>query len=375
MRVTGACGLGKSLTIPTGTELHNAVLLDGVTITSPGLFAQAIIENVPHIGSDNGPSERVFQTLGVRPETCGIQPLREQGSTRCYARLATGNGSWVWSRYASDRRENALFVATTHLLASLGINVPTIAYHDALAGELVCEDLGDTDLLAAPTDLRERYLLEAISQIARLHVHGGAVVRQSAIPLQPPFTKGYYEWERDYFRQSFLQDVLGRIDLWEPVRAEYRAIRDMLLAEEPVPIHRDFQSANILIHHDQAYLIDYQGMRLGCAVYDIASLLFDPYIDYAPELRERVWRHYQHEVTALGKTPPTDDLLAAAAIQRLLQALGAYGRLGYHDGKEWFKGQIAPALERLCMVAGSSGGYLRLEEMGEKCILYLQYYK
>jgi aminoglycoside/choline kinase family phosphotransferase len=43
-------------------------------------------------------------------------------------------------------------------------------------------------------------------------------------------------------------------------------------------VHRDFQSQNIIARSGHAYLIDFQGMRPGLAEYDLASLLFDPYV-------------------------------------------------------------------------------------------------
>ena len=43
-------------------------------------------------------------------------------------------------------------------------------------------------------------------------------------------------------------------------------------------MHRDFQSQNIILREGQAYLIDFQGMRPGLAEYDLASLLYDPYV-------------------------------------------------------------------------------------------------
>ena len=61
------------------------------------------------------------------------------------------------------------------------------------------------------------------------------------------------------------------------------------LAQRPrVFVHRDFQSQNIIIRNAQAHLIDFQGMRPGLAEYDLASLLFDPYVDLSPAEREEL---------------------------------------------------------------------------------------
>ena len=58
-----------------------------------------------------------------------------------------------------------------------------------------------------------------------------------------------------------------------------------------------------------AFFIDFQGMRPGLAEYDLASLLFDPYVRLSPAEREAVlatWRRDTHSAVR-------DGLLAALA--------------------------------------------------------------
>ncbi len=136
---------------------------------------------------------------------------------------------------------------------------------------------------------------------------------------------------------------------------EYRGLRTRLLAEPPVPIHRDLQAANVMLLNGWAYLIDFQGLRLGCAAYDLGSLLFDPYMSHPASRRVRVWNRYREEVEALGGSVPAEDLLGVAAAQRLLQALGAYGKLWLTDGLPWYRQFIVPALALLAEAAVSAG--------------------
>lgn len=92
-------------------------------------------------------------------------------------------------------------------------------------------------------------------------------------------------------------------------------------------------------------------MRLGCAAYDLASLLYDPYQQYEPGLRTRVWSDYCRHVHLLSGTPPSADVLHAAACQRLLQALGAYGKLWLKDGLQGYRDYIIPGLNMLVQAA------------------------
>ncbi len=93
-----------------------------------------------------------------------------------------------------------------------------------------------------------------------------------------------------------------------------------------VLVHRDFQSQNIIIRDGQAYLIDFQGMRPGLAEYDLASLLYDPYVQLSAAERKELLEFYRTEA---GVTDPAfAEKFQLCAMQRLMQALGAYGFLG-----------------------------------------------
>ena len=59
-----------------------------------------------------------------------------------------------------------------------------------------------------------------------------------------------------------------------------------------VLVHRDFQSQNIIVRNGQAHLIDFQGMRPGLAEYDLASLLYDPYVTLSADERTQLLEYY-----------------------------------------------------------------------------------
>jgi aminoglycoside/choline kinase family phosphotransferase len=111
-------------------------------------------------------------------------------------------------------------------------------------------------------------------------------------------------------------------------------------------VHRDFQSTNVLWKGDRLFFIDFQGMRLGPAVYDLASLLYDPYVKLTDKERSLLAAYY-------AKLRGRDDIaekLPYAAVQRLAQALGAYGRLA-GVGQTKFTKYVLPALENLLAAA------------------------
>jgi aminoglycoside/choline kinase family phosphotransferase len=114
-------------------------------------------------------------------------------------------------------------------------------------------------------------------------------------------------------------------------------------------VHRDFQSQNIIIQNGQANLIDFQGMRPGLAEYDLASLLFDPYVELSAAERSELIGYYRQKQTNNGRrvNGQFDDTLQLCAMQRMMQALGAYGFLGLVRGHEHFLQYIPGAMRSL----------------------------
>lgn len=377
IKCTGALGLGENLNIPAGSHLHNVVIWDDTSLATPGLYADGIIcgGNLPAPLPPNDekrmPDPRVFITMGMAAEEGKYEEPLKQGSGRRYCRIKNEKTSnaVIWSAYALSRRENSAFAPVSFFLKQLGIPVADIYLHLPEVGELVMEDLGAEDLLQLPHEKRMALLPQVLEQAALLHTKGFKISRADAVPLQPSFTPGYYEWERDYFRKNFIQDVLGRIELWDDqVARECHAIRERLLDEPVVLLHRDFQSANIKVRDGKCYWIDFQGMRLGAAAYDLASLLYDPYLEYSAEERLTAWKQYREFVKAMGETPPAEELLHIAAIERLMQALGAYGKLWKKDGLDWYKKHISRALRHLRQAATATNtpGFQRLAETALK---------
>ncbi len=106
--------------------------------------------------------------------------------------------------------------------------------------------------------------------------------------------------------------------------------------------------------------IDFQGMRVGTGLYDVGSLLWDPYVRFSSGEREELADFYR----TLGGWEMTREeffsALADAAAQRLMQALGAYGFLGLAKGKPAFLAHTRPALENLVAVTAGRAGLANL---------------
>jgi aminoglycoside/choline kinase family phosphotransferase len=133
-----------------------------------------------------------------------------------------------------------------------------------------------------------------------------------------------------------------------------REIAKRLASLPRVLVHRDFQSQNVIIQNGQANLIDFQGMRPGLAEYDLASLLFDPYVELSAAERSELIGYYRQKQTDDQRevNGQFDDILQLCAMQRMMQALGAYGFLGLVRGHEHFLRYIPRAMRSLRGIVG-----------------------
>ncbi|MCX7591826.1 MAG: phosphotransferase, partial [Kiritimatiellae bacterium] len=112
-----------------------------------------------------------------------------------------------------------------------------------------------------------------------------------------------------------------------------------------VLVHRDFQSSNVLLKRHKPVLIDFQGMRFGPAAYDLASLLCDPYVCLPEKFQHEMLRYYA-ELT--GRSfESLWRIYWYAAVQRLVQALGAFARFETRAETREFGQYIGPGFAML----------------------------
>ncbi len=299
--------------------------------------------------------------LGGADAFTRIEAITKGGSDRAYWRVGGGGRSLIAMEYTNARPDNAAFVPVTRFLATLGVPVPEILALREDERLVWLEDLGADDLWAhreASWDERRPLYESTLRAVAKLHALGEAEVAATDAPnLQPPFDAALYQWEQDYFFDEFVSGFLGRAGEAAVLRKS-NAFTGLIASLAALPralVHRDFQSQNVLIRDGAAWLIDYQGLRLGRPEYDVASLLYDPYVVLAETEREHLKRFY----FALRARPETyagwEEGYHRCATQRLMQALGAYGFLGLKKDKPAFLDHIPNALENLRDVLSRSG--------------------
>jgi aminoglycoside/choline kinase family phosphotransferase len=294
---------------------------------------------------------------------CRVEAILKGGSDRHFYRLtwAEAHPPMVLMVYTMARRDNPKFVPATHRLASLGVHVPRIYAFDEDRLCVWLEDLGAEDLHARrddPWEIRRPLYEATLREAAKIHgVKEDRLSPKDREELEPPFDEALYEWEQNYFLDHFVRGHLNRDFLSQDFTAAHATLGELRRQLALLPrclVHRDFQSQNVLLRNGgEAWLVDYQGLRLGLAEYDLASLLYDPYVSLPESEREELLRFYA-SLRRLDPVPLRQTLLLCAA-QRLMQALGAYANLSRNLGKLQFKQHIPAATANLQLVCEASG--------------------
>jgi len=291
-----------------------------------------------------------------------IRPIEKGGSDRKFYRIRySPDQTLILVKYNLEREENRHYVQIAKFLETHGIRGPKIYFHDAAEGLIWIEDLGERDLYHYREDswlVRRAFYESALDEIIKLHRLPESVCVEMKEHLPAEFNFALYRWEQRYF----FNNCLGRFfKVSEARRKELAALpglREMAkrLASLPrVLVHRDFQSQNIIINNGHANLIDFQGMRPGLAQYDLASLLFDPYVELSTAERSELIEYYRQKQTDNVRTAngQSDETLQLCAMQRMMQALGAYGFLGLVRGHEHFLQYVPRAMASLRGIVGN----------------------
>ena len=294
------------------------------------------------------PTEAILSTarqfLGVDPTVpITLEPIKRGASGRTIVRVKTPvHEPFIGIYWTEEREDNAQFIPVAQFLKQAKLRVPEIIHDRSRHRVALVEDLGSIDLLSLkdqPFKNRLPYYKQAFQQVDKLFYAKPA----KDFHLMPPFDAALYRWEQEYFFEYMVEEFLDMDP--NPLRRNpaFLELAERLGKVARHLVHRDFQSQNLLIKDDQVYLIDFQGLRRGRQEYDLASLVFDPYLDHSPEEREQLLVLWEE----IADERPLETLFHECAAQRLMQALGAYGNIVKNRGDVWYRQHIPTAARLL----------------------------
>ncbi len=385
IRFKGFLAAGDNVVIRKGARIANAVIWDDARIASDAIVEQAIIGKgcgvhgrVPRVAVRSAfsistpgntadiPLAMALQSLRWLPAETTIIPFEPRGSARYFTRLESQGQRVILVRYSREREENALYTRHARFLKSIGLPVPAILLDAPEKNFFVMQDLGDQSLQSMgktwPLTRLTAFYHVILASIARWHIKGARAARQRRLALVAPFSDDLYRWEREFFCRHFMYPKLQPSpETARKILNELTAVAGDLLKAPAVLVHRDLQSSNILLVGRRPFFIDFQGMRFGAAAYDLASLLCDPYVELPLETTMKLLDAYNRLVSRRQRV--SENLFWRAAIERLAQALGAYGRLSANPETAWFGNYMAPGLRMMQRALEHAGTCPRLLEL------------
>jgi len=323
------------------------------------------------VWSDLGTLARYLAAQEGRPVVKSASSCMEldritgHGSDRKFWRMAVGDWSAVAMVSPQKDEDFGRFTEIAGFLENRNLGGPALLSVAEADHAVLMEDLGSVSLFSLVQSegvesgpVADAYR-RAVDHLLDLQSATEAARSQCSSAVDRCLDHDSLRWETDYFRKQFLVGHLGLEppDLME-LDAEFHALAETVAAQPQVLIHRDFQSQNIHLQDDRIRLVDFQGMRLGPLTYDLVSLLLDPYVALHAGLRAELLDRFAAAVAPAGSFSTADirAMALAAGLQRIMQALGAFGFLGHVKGKQSFLDHIPAGLDALGEILSELGG-------------------
>ncbi|MBN1760201.1 MAG: phosphotransferase [Chitinispirillaceae bacterium] len=306
---------------------------------------------------------------GFHPDAADVSLAGRAGSQRYFIRIIHEGTPYILIVWDSRDEDWERFIAIGNDRVVTGGLLPQLHAADPRHGLILEEDLGamtlkhhcldkNSDRTSVEGALRDTLDALHIWQMPQVAAHPVIAARSMDVET--------FMWETWYFARYCVTDYCGCETLltgaWERERSR---LAEACAALPQTAIHRDFQSENIMLLEGRIRFVDFQGARLGPPQYDVASLLYDPYnprID-ADMCTALCFYYHQHCLVGNGD----ERTIGLCAAQRLMQALGAYGNLSLHKGKEWYREYIPVALRNLDDVMSGLDGYHEIASVVRAC--------
>jgi len=279
-----------------------------------------------------------------------IYPLTGGGSDRIFCRIREGERSLIFL-IDPNLAEFSAYIQIGQFLYENQLPVPRIYSFDEQSGKALLEDLGDESFFlkglsySDPSLWQEGYrkIIDVLITLQGICAERIA----TCAPIQNRvFDYGQLRWETAYFTRYFLKEYCQLSVEDEELEEGFHHLAASFAEEPRVLMHRDFQSQNIIWKFGKPYLIDFQGARQGIAAYDLASLLNDCYLVLDDLTRQSLISYYldqrQRRLGTKLAEEEFQDIYLRAALQRNMQALGAFGFLSRVKNKRQFE-QFIPA--------------------------------
>jgi aminoglycoside/choline kinase family phosphotransferase len=296
--------------------------------------------------------ENILKMFRISP--IDIIPLKGDGSDRKFFRIILKKGTVILILPQAGelgKKEAYSYYKIGKYLKENQIPVPEIFDYDEELGLLFVEDLGDLRLYdIVDSNIKKCYYKKAIENLVKFQ---GLIKHFDPFWSYDPIDYDLqFLWEKEvlYFKEWYVERYKNEALSYDYLNELKICLQHSLNFKYRVLLHRDYQSKNLMIKKGKIYIIDFQGTRIGPPWYDLASLLYDPYLkDWDLDIDK--FLDYYIELSGYDETSVISQVYYFAVV-RLMQALAAYVKLSYM-GKDWFKNYIKFAESKLIKILNS----------------------
>ncbi|MCE5312899.1 MAG: phosphotransferase [Nitrospiraceae bacterium] len=341
--INGLAAIEHRTVIEQGVSLENCIVLSDTFVKS-GSYRNCILVQDKMVDLEQG-----CFSMPVAPD--GVL-IGSGGSDRRYYRITRENESKVLMICAADDPDFDRHIKYTEFFTKHKIPVPAFLGYGPKPWSAFFEDVGDTSLYSWMKCIRnEQAIEEMYKKVLDIAASIHSIDIAEAGVISRVFDYDHLIWETSYFLERFARDYCGiALDDEAALRKEFAALAEKADSFRKTVIHRDFQSQNIMIKDNEPRVIDFQGARIGPSGYDIASMLWDPYVQLTDALRSRLLEYYLSIRKAADSSFDADEFnesLIFCRLQRHMQALGAYAFLSEVQGKKYFQKHMPACLKML----------------------------
>ena len=267
------------------------------------------------------------------------QPLLGDASVRAYYRVTAADGrTYMLTWYPEEvRAQLERYLGATEAVAPHA-RIPAILHACEMA--VLQHDAGDRTLFAALHEDREEGLRLYRAAIDLLAAFQHAPDRGLNAAFTAQFFFNELEMAREYYVELLME---GDGQALKPL---LKKIADDVAQHPYVLCHRDFHGQNIHVQNDTLYLIDYQDLRLGPDLYDLASLLRDRGVAriIGDEAELDLLEHY---ATVTAATGDVRRRYFETLLQRSIKILGTFSKQPITRGRMHYLEFIPSALESI----------------------------
>lgn len=302
-----------------------------------------------------------------------ILPLAGDASSRKYSRVVCENeSSWVlmeWKPF--DPSKEFPFLSVLKYLEQNQIPVPKVIGCSPKQGYFLLEDLGDLTLERKFWEFQNQdnivpYYKECLNQLMKLHalVFKEKQSTPACTAFHQTFDTDKLLWEFNYTHKHLIETFWKlplKIQEVKELQGMYLDISRRLASQPQVICHRDFHSRNVMIKKGKVTLIDFQDARLGPAVYDLVSLLWDSYVELRPEVQQDLILYYCKNFTYFSKVAGSQgdfmEALNLQIVQRCFKACGSFASFkNTRDDHRYLK-YISRTMKQVIQALGEHSEY------------------